>query len=414
MIEKNRKESEAAEEILNENSLFQWQDPLMEWYRQYRRDLPWRHTHDPYKIWISEIMLQQTRVDTVIDYYDRFLKAFPTVENLASAPVEEVLKLWEGLGYYSRARNLYKAAGQICEKGAFPDKQEEILELCGIGDYTSGSIASIAFNQKAAAVDGNVLRVISRLYLLYEDIMAQSSRKRITQIVLEHMPEDDPSLEGELRYDFGPNAFTQSLMELGALVCLPTSPRCESCPLSAGCRAFLEDKTDEIPVKKKKEPPRQEIHLLALIQRTNPVSGALEYLMHQRPADGLLKGLWEYPGVLWEQTGFDEEKLTSHELPLLEEEMKEFLQQFLSQKYGLQVSLSNLEMRAEHVFSHRHWIMYVFPGEIIYQPEKENMKKILNGDVSNGWFWDQPEKETPIMIPTAFKSVRNRAGKKSS
>ena len=166
-----------------------WEDKLTVWYEADHRDLPWRRTSDPYKIWVSEIMLQQTRVEAVIGYYLRFMEHYPTVEALAAAPIDDVLKDWEGLGYYSRARNLHKAAGQIVEMGSFPGTYEGIRALSGIGDYTAGAIWSIAYNQPAAAVDGNVLRVISRLYALDGDIMEEKNRRAIAGIVLAHVPE---------------------------------------------------------------------------------------------------------------------------------------------------------------------------------------------------------------------------------
>ena len=206
-----------------------WQDRLIAWYNRGHRDLPWRNTRDPYKIWVSEIMLQQTRVEAVRSYYARFMEDFPTVHRLAAAPLDQVLKDWEGLGYYSRARNLHKAAGQIVDRGGFPTTYEEIRSLSGIGDYTAGAICSIAYNQPAAAVDGNVLRVIARLYAYGEDILDTKAKRQITRWVIEHIPESTS-------YEKGPCAYTQALMELGAMVCIPKAPRCEKCPLREDCQ----------------------------------------------------------------------------------------------------------------------------------------------------------------------------------
>ena len=206
---------------------------------------PGDRTHDPYRVWISEIMLQQTRVEAVIGYYERFLTAYPTVQQLAEAPLDAVLKLWEGLGYYSRAKNLQRAAQQIVARGGFPEEYAEILKLAGVGEYTAGAIWSIAYNKPAAAVDGNVLRVISRLYALEGDITEDRSRKAIRDIVQEHIP-------GAADYEHGPSAYTQSLMELGAMVCIPGNPRCAQCPLREDCLAYRQGRGRRTAGKKEK------------------------------------------------------------------------------------------------------------------------------------------------------------------
>ena len=216
--------------------------PLVNWYRENKRDLPWRHNPNAYRVWVSEIMLQQTRVEAVKGYYDRFLKALPTVKDLAEAEEDKLLKLWEGLGYYNRVRNMQKAAQQIMvdHAGRFPDTYEEILQLKGIGNYTEGAISAFAYGIPKPAVDGNVLRVISRITGSYEDIMKQSVRKKIESALEQVIPTDAAS------------DFNQGLIELGAIVCVPNGgPKCEQCPVKEYCIAHAENLTAEIPVKKK-------------------------------------------------------------------------------------------------------------------------------------------------------------------
>ena len=201
---------------------------LLPWYERNARDLPWRHTKEPYRVWVSEIMLQQTRVEAVIGYYERFMEAFPTVQALAEADEARVLKLWEGLGYYSRARNLQKTAKLLTEtqNGAFPDTAEALEKLPGIGAYTAGAVASICFEQPAAAVDGNVLRIIMRMTADDRPIDLPQVKKEIGEALCKVYPKGHCG------------AFTQALMELGACVCMPKSPKCEDCPTQSFCRAY--------------------------------------------------------------------------------------------------------------------------------------------------------------------------------
>jgi len=251
---------------------------LVDWYRRSHRDLPWRRSADPYQIWVSEIMLQQTRAQAVIPYYQRFLDRFPTVEALAAAAEEEVLALWAGLGYYSRARNLRRAAGQVAARGGFPREHAAIRDLPGIGDYTAAAIASIAFGLPHAAVDGNVLRVVARMENDFADIGAPLTRQRFRGIAEGWM--------GRLH----PGIFNQALMELGATVCLPANPQCSECPLARQCRAFQAGTAAQLPVK---------------LRRTEPVAIAAELLLVRRGGRVLLRrqdagarrmaGFWELP-----------------------------------------------------------------------------------------------------------------------
>lgn len=253
--------------------------PLLMWYEQNARTLPWREDRNPYHIWLSEIMLQQTRVEAVIPYYHRFLAALPTIEKLAAAPEEQLLKLWEGLGYYSRARNLKKAAALCVEQygGMLPYSYDELLKLPGFGSYTAAAVASIAFGTPVPAVDGNVLRVVSRLCAYGEDIMLPAVRKAVFACLLPYMTEK-------------PGEMNQAFMDLGALICLPNGvPKCADCPVSFCCEAFSNRQERLFPVKRAKAARRIEKRVVLLICAEKRV------LLHKRDAQGLLAGLWEFP-----------------------------------------------------------------------------------------------------------------------
>jgi A/G-specific adenine glycosylase len=251
------------------------------WYDRVERDLPWRRTRDPYAIWVSEIMLQQTRVDTVVPYYQRFLERFPTVRALAEAPLEEVLRQWSGLGYYRRARQLHLAAAEVVERygGELPERGDELRRLSGIGRYTAGAIASIAFDAPEPVVDGNVLRVMSRLFGLEEDMRRARGQARVWQLAGELLPRDRPG------------RFNQALMELGATLCTPRKPACSGCPLSRGCRAHASGSAESLPrLGERRAPLPRSLFAAVVVHRP---SGRL--LMARRQPDGLFGGLWEPP-----------------------------------------------------------------------------------------------------------------------
>lgn len=253
---------------------------LLRWYTTNKRDLPWRHRSDAYGIWLSEAMLQQTRVETVIPYYERFLARFPDVESLADADDEEVYELWAGLGYYSRARNLHSAARIVAREreGVFPDDAAGLRELPGVGRYTAGAIASIAFDRREPLVDGNVARVFSRIFGIREDIRSKP--------VVDQLWE----LAGELVSGARPGDLNQALMELGATVCTPRGPRCMACPVSGHCNALSEGDAESLPVKPRKKAPRKMRSVAAWVERRGKV------LAVRREEGGLLGGLWELPG----------------------------------------------------------------------------------------------------------------------
>lgn len=254
---------------------------LLGWYERVRRDLPWRRTRDPYAIWVSEIMLQQTRVEAVIPYYERWMRAFPTIADLAGADRMQVLKLWEGLGYYSRARNLHDTAMliQTHYKGVFPDNYRDILSLKGIGAYTAAAIASIAFGQDAAAVDGNVIRVLSRWYGIQEDVRRPSTQATIQSLASGNLPHGRAS------------EYNQALMELGATCCTPKRPSCGECPMGAGCQAHRLAMTDALPFKSRKAAiPHHQV----VVGIARDAQGRV--LIALRPEEAMLGGLWEFPG----------------------------------------------------------------------------------------------------------------------
>ncbi len=257
---------------------------LLTWYDRHQRDLPWRrHSNNAYAQWVAEVMLQQTRVDTVRDYYTRFMKRFPTIRALADAPHDAVLKHWEGLGYYRRVLNLHRAAQRLRdEKRAIPTTAAELHELPGLGDYTAAAIAAIAYGERKAAVDGNVARVIARLFGITEDVLSTRGKKTITTMAQELIPCKRPG------------DFNQAWMDLGSAVCTPRSPDCAACPLRRGCVAAATNRTGELPVRdggrKSRAIPRVDLVSVIFVN-----DGRL--LVRQRPKGGLWSGLWEFPTV---------------------------------------------------------------------------------------------------------------------
>lgn len=263
------------------NQIDAFRRALLDWYGENQRDLPWRRARDPYAVWVSEIMLQQTRVDQVRPYYDRFMDRFPTAAHLCKAPLEDVLKAWEGMGYYARARNLHRAARRVVDEhgGQIPEDPARISDLPGIGPYTAAAILSIAFGRDFPVVDGNVVRVLSRLFHLTENPVSSAARKRID------------GLAGRLLARGRAGDFNQAMMELGATICTPRKPRCSECPVNPFCEArkLLPDPSVLPRKRPRKQRPHQ--HVAAGIVRRND-----EVLIVRRPTDGLLGGLWEFPG----------------------------------------------------------------------------------------------------------------------
>ena len=328
--------------------------PLLAWYRENARVLPWRGITDPYRIWVSEIMLQQTRVAAVLGYYARFLEAFPSVEALADAPEERLMKLWEGLGYYSRARNLQKAAKIVAERGGFPDTYEVLLELPGIGDYTASAIAAAAFGRREAAVDGNVLRVVTRLTDCHGDILDAKVKKAIRAQLQEIMPEEDADIR----------IFPQATMELGATVCVPNGPpKCDICPVREHCLARKRGTADVLPVKKAKKARKIEEMTVYVLLRGGKVA------LRKRGADGLLAGLWEFPHVPGQ---LDE--------PAAPDAVR---------AWGLEPKAWKNKLTAKHVFTHVEWHMIGYTLEV-------------DGDGAEDWAWVDAEALAAHAVPSAF------------
>ena len=327
---------------------------LLPWYHEHKRDLPWRADREPYHIWLSEIMLQQTRVEAVKGYYTRFLDALPTVAALASCDDDLLHKLWEGLGYYSRVRNLKKAAGVIMDTygGEFPKTHGQILSLPGIGDYTAGAIASIAFGLPKAAVDGNVLRVLSRLQNDPAPIDLPETKKRVRD-TLEHIY---PEEAGD---------FTQALMELGATLCGPNrEPRCEECPCRDICLGYRQGTAASLPVKAPKKEKRQEDRTVFILCCDG------KYALEKRPAKGLLAGLWQFPNV---SGHFDTENTLIR-----------------AGSMGIKVRQIQKEILRKHIFTHIVW----------------NMKGIYleTTEASDAFQWfTEEEINTQAALPTAFR-----------
>ena len=335
-------------------------EALIPWYEAHKRELPWRQDREPYHVWLSEIMLQQTRVEAVKEYYRRFLTTLPAIADLAEAPEEQILKLWEGLGYYNRVRNLQKAAQTICADyaGVFPSEYAQIRSLSGIGDYTAGAIASICFDAPTPAVDGNVLRVYSRLLADDANIDLQTTKKRITRKLQETYPRKNPGIA------------TQALMELGATVCVPNgAPRCDVCPVAEICQARKQDTWRNLPVRSEKK-KRKIVDKTVFILLTEDTVA-----LHKRSTSGLLAGMWEFPNV--------DAKLDK--------------QAAVTQVTGWQAEPLDLLMQTSytHIFSHVEWHMTAY----YIRCRKTNKK----------WKWVTKESlDETYALPSAFRPFREQ------
>lgn len=307
---------------INQEQAAQIQQNLLDWYTYQKRELPWRKDKDPYKIWVSEIMLQQTRVETVIPYFERFMGQFPTIQALAEAEEQQVIKAWEGLGYYSRARNLHSAVKEVVATygGEVPNDPHQVAKLKGVGPYTTGAIMSIAFDRKWPAVDGNVFRVFSRLFHLTDDIAKPATRKKFEQIANSVIPETHPG------------DFNQALMELGATICKPTSPTCLICPVRENCAGFATGVQEELPIKSKAKAPKQ-VSVACLW-----ITDGEHVLLAKRENAGLLAGMWSLP------------TLEPVSTKTMEQEITQYLQQ-----YAIKPKNKQILGTYEHIFTHRHW-----------------------------------------------------------
>lgn len=333
---------------------------ILGWYDQGHRDLPWRRTQDPYRIWISEIMLQQTRAETVVSYYERFLARYPTVQDLASAPEEELLKAWEGLGYYSRARSLQKAAKAIVSQydGQLPADLNKLRALPGVGDYTAGAIASIAFGIPAAAVDGNVERVLCRWDAITDEVGTPAVRRQIAARAQALVPRDRPG------------AFANAMMEMGATMCTPKNPRCLLCPVREGCLGFAQGIAQELPRKAKKKAQRVENRAVLLVFCDNRV------LIVKRQ-EKLLGGLFVFPDVLEES---DPARLCR-----------------ALEALGIRAAYDEKLGHARHVFTHLIWEMDV------HAVVADEMTQVPGGQ------WVTRQELAALPLPTAVKAARQWA-----
>ena len=340
--------------------------PLTAWYAANARVLPWRSQPSPYRVWVSEIMLQQTRVEAVKPYFARFIEELPDVASLAAAPEAQILKLWQGLGYYSRVRNLQKGAQEVVRRfdGEIPADYQALLSLPGIGSYTAGAISSIAFGIPEPAVDGNVLRVLSRVLLREEEITDPKVKKRMEEELRAVMPKEDPG------------AFNQALMELGATVCVPNGvPHCGDCPLQDLCRAHAAGRETELPMRAQKKARRIEERTVFLLICDGHLA------LSRRGEQGLLAGLWELPGA--------EESLT-------EETARKWLA-----GQGIQAETLETLPRAKHIFTHVEWHMTAYAAEIASQ--------------TPGLIWATAEElREDYTLPSAFKAFSKEIDRRLS
>lgn len=337
---------------------------LLKWYDENRRILPWREDPSPYHIWLSEVMLQQTRVDTVIGYYRRFLEQLPDIRALAEAEEDQLLKLWQGLGYYSRIRNMHKAARQVMEDfdGRLPSDPRELEKLAGIGPYAAAAVASIAYGVPVPSVDGNLLRVFARTTGYRESIRTPAAKKQAEAHYRGLLPEDRP---GDMN---------QALMDLGATVCLPNgAPECGRCPWTSFCEAFRLGEQETLPVKDEKKIRRIQKRTVFLIEIQDPAGAEPRYVLRKRPAKGLLANLWEFPGA---------------EGWLTEEEARRFCEGL-----GFRVQALTALPSARHIFSHVEWDMTGFRAKAELFPDAQGYVPAT-----------KKEMEQVYSIPTAFSA----------
>ncbi|PZL76421.1 A/G-specific adenine glycosylase [Enterococcus plantarum] len=380
-------------ETWSDEELYSFQEEFIAWYEKEKRNLPWRVNLDPYRIWISEIMLQQTRVDTVIEYYYRFMEWFPTIKDLAEAPDDRLLKAWEGLGYYSRARNLKVAAQQIMTDfdGQMPETIDEIRQLKGIGPYTAGAIGSIAFQIPEPAIDGNVMRVVSRLFEISDDIAKPSSRKvfeaAMYKIIDQHRPGD----------------FNQAMMDLGSSICTPTSPKCEECPIQSYCLSYKNNTMTNYPVKTKKLKPKDIYYIGGIIENKQQ-----EFLLQQRNTKGLLANMWLFPieevskerFEFLKKTGVKEEKQLSldfEESLLVAEENPEIFDQ-----YTHVVWQKRILGEVTHIFSHLKWHILVFYGRKTGETITDENQAWATKDEFSNYVFPKPQQKMVELYKEEF------------
>ena len=310
-------------------------DNLLSWFEENQRDLPWRSSNDPYQIWLSEVILQQTRVDQGLPYFQRFLSTYPDVEALAVADLDEILKLWEGLGYYSRARNLHKAAKQVVSEweGQLPTTYDEWIRLPGVGPYTAAAISSIAFSENRAVLDGNVMRVLSRVFAVESEVSTSQAKRELGH------------LADMLLSPVHPGSHNEAMMEVGALICLPRNPKCDLCPLGSICVARAQDRIHEFPVKRPSKPvPHYDIAVGIIRDDSNRI------FIQRRPEDAMLGGLWEFPGGK----------------KMAEESVEEACRREIREELGIQVAIGKRMETIDHAYSHFRISLHAFECRVLH------------------------------------------------
>lgn len=343
---------------MKEKQIQSFRKTLIDWYSANRRDLPWRKTKNPYHIWVSEVMLQQTQVNTVLPFYPKFLNAFPDLKHLADADLQDVLKIWEGMGYYARSRNLHKAAGIVMNQyaGIIPDRWKTFRELPGVGDYIAAAVLSMAFGKPYPVVDGNVKRVLSRLTLIEAPVNKSSSTKHFQETAKEMLDKENPG------------TYNQALMELGAMICRPQRPLCGTCPVQAVCLAYLSDRVAEFPKKIKRQPTPQYRIAVGIVFKNGQV------LITRRKLEGLLGGLWEFPGGKIR----DGERAEAACIREIQEEVH------------LKIKIDSYLCRVKHAYTHFKILMDVFCCSYVSGRVK------LNGPVDHRWIKLDKLKNYPL------------------
>jgi A/G-specific adenine glycosylase len=357
--------AEPSTDVVPDHLRQQIQERLLAWSRTHRRDLPWRGERDPYRIWVSEVMLQQTQVKTVIPYYHRFLSRFPILHSLAEADLDEVLKAWEGLGYYARARNLHQAARRVMKDhgGQLPADQDALLALPGIGPYTVGALLSLAFGQDAAVLDGNVRRVLSRLFAIDSDPRSAATRKRLWNLAEALLPPGQAA------------SFNEALMDLGATVCTSRDPRCGECPLSEGCQGVQQRNPERYPARVQRRPlPHHDI-AVGVIWRGD------QLLISKRHTDDLLGGLWELPGGKQESG----------------ETLEECLAREVREELGIEIAVGDLLMTVRHAYTHFRITLHVFHCRYL-----SGAPQALR---CADWRWVRPDQLDDFAFPAANRRI---------
>jgi len=338
---------------------------LLKWYDRRRRDLPWRRTRGPYRVWVSEIMLQQTQTETVKPYFRRFLRRFPSVRALAEAPADAVMKAWEGLGYYARARNLHRAAKIISSGfgGRLPESPEDLVKLPGIGRSTAGAISSIAFGRDAPVLDGNVARVLCRVFRIRRNPRESRTREKLWATTRELLP---PNRAGD---------FNQALMDLGATVCVPRNPRCTLCPLATWCLARAHGEQDKLPVKRKRKPSPHYDVAVGVIRRGKRL------LIDRRKPEGLLGGLWEFPGGKRKEN----------------ESLERCLAREIREELGIRVKVIRPLISVPHAYTHFRITLHVY--------ECRSVSGVPRAIGCAEWRWVRPEELDRYAFPSANRKV---------